>query len=48
MKMHKCVVCNRYTLKGICCGSGTKDIKPPRFSPEDRYGKYRRLMKKNG
>ena len=25
--------------------SVTRDNKPPKFSPEDRYGKYRRMAK---
>jgi H/ACA ribonucleoprotein complex subunit 3 len=46
-KIKKCCVCNEYTLKEICerCGSGTKNPLPPRFSPKDAYGKYRRMMK---
>jgi len=46
--IRKCPVCGRYTLKEVCpeCGSKTNMILPPRFSPEDHYGKYRRLAKK--
>lgn len=46
-KMRKCA-CGIYTLKKICpiCGNETKNPLPPRFSPEDPYGKYRRQMKK--
>ncbi|MHC1600046.1 MAG: RNA-protein complex protein Nop10 [Candidatus Methanospirareceae archaeon] len=46
-KIRKCEVCGEYTLKEICekCGSVTKNPKPPRFSPKDPYGKYRRMMK---
>ncbi|MFB6282924.1 MAG: RNA-protein complex protein Nop10 [Halobacteria archaeon] len=34
----------RYTMEDECpvCGSETLDTIPPRFSPEDPYGKYRR------
>jgi H/ACA ribonucleoprotein complex subunit 3 len=48
MKLHKCPECGRYTLKNICpkCNAKTIFEKPPKFSPEDVYGKYRRLMKK--
>jgi H/ACA ribonucleoprotein complex subunit 3 len=47
LKIRKCVVCGEYTLKEVCenCGSVTKNPKPPRFSPKDPYGKYRRMMK---
>jgi len=46
-KIRKCEVCGEYTLKEICekCGSTTTNPKPPRFSPKDPYGKYRRMMK---
>jgi len=52
MKMHtlirKCPKCGAYTLKLVCpnCGEKTLEALPPRFSPEDRYGKYRRMLKK--
>ena len=48
MKLHKCPVCGRYTLKNMCpkCNAETIFEKPPKFSPEDVYGKYRRMMKK--
>ncbi|MGC9443329.1 MAG: RNA-protein complex protein Nop10 [Candidatus Methanospirareceae archaeon] len=46
-KIRRCGVCGEYTLQEICpkCGSGTKRAKPARFSPQDPYGKYRRMMK---
>jgi len=47
-KLRKCVQCGRYTLKqDKCpyCGGPLKNPHPPRFSPEDRYGKYRRMLK---
>ena len=48
MKMKKCPVCNIYTLKSQCpnCGGELKVIYPPKFSVEDKYGKYRRQLKK--
>ena len=48
MKMKKCPVCNIYTLKSQCpnCGGELKVIYPPKFSVEDKYGKYRRILKK--
>jgi len=27
------------------CGEPTMEVLPPKFSPEDRYGKYRRMLK---
>ncbi len=43
-----CPDCRDYTLKDECqkCGAGVVSPHPPRFSPEDRYGKYRRKLKK--
>ncbi len=43
-----CPKCKEYTLKEICprCGSRTIWKIPPRFSPEDRWGRYRRIVKK--
>ncbi|MDI6886123.1 MAG: RNA-protein complex protein Nop10 [archaeon] len=46
-KIRKCEACGEYTLKEVCekCGRVTKNPLPPRFSPKDPYGKYRRMMK---
>jgi H/ACA ribonucleoprotein complex subunit 3 len=43
-----CKKCNEYTLEKICkkCKQKTISKNPPRFSPQDRYGKYRRELKK--
>jgi H/ACA ribonucleoprotein complex subunit 3 len=48
MRIHKCRQCDIYTLKETCpeCGVETTGIRPPKYSPEDPYGVYRRLMKK--
>jgi len=47
-KIKKCLRCGKYTLKEICplCGEKTKLAHPPKFSPEDPYGEYRRRLKK--
>ncbi len=46
MKLLKCPSCGRYTLKDAChCGGVSRPPKPPRYSPQDRYGRYRRMMK---
>ncbi|MDF2957104.1 MAG: rRNA maturation protein Nop10 [Candidatus Alkanophagales archaeon MCA70_species_1] len=46
-KIKKCAKCGEYTLKDVCvrCGERTHNPLPPRFSPADRYGKYRRMIK---
>jgi len=42
-----CEHCKEYTMKQVCkCGNKTIQAAPPRFSPEDKYGKYRRILKK--
>ena len=42
----KCTECNKYTMKEVCsCGQKTIDSRPPKYSPEDKYGKYRREAK---
>ena len=45
--MRRCS-CGRYTLQDTCpeCGSGVDVLIPPRYSPEDRFGKYRRRAKR--
>ncbi len=42
-----CKDCDRYTLYPSCpkCGAQTVQPAPPRFSPEDKYGKYRRQLR---
>ncbi len=46
--IRKCKSCEKYTLKESCpdCGHPTMMALPPRYSPEDRYGDYRRRLKK--
>ncbi|WP_455393049.1 RNA-protein complex protein Nop10 [[Eubacterium] cellulosolvens] len=47
--LYHCKTCDRYTLYSSCpdCGNRTIQPAPPRFSPEDRYGAYRRRLKKS-
>ena len=47
-KLLYCKKCDEYTLDDICnkCKNKTVLKNPPRFSPQDRYGKYRRELKK--
>lgn len=42
-----CKKCKEYTMKATCsvCASAAIDPKPPKFSPLDKWGKYRREMK---
>jgi len=44
MRIRYCPSCKRYTLKENCpsCGEETIFRVPPKFSPEDKYAKYRR------
>ncbi len=47
-RIHKCENCGRYTLKDRCpeCGRAVIGTRPARFSPQDPYGRYRRMMKR--
>jgi len=43
----KCVSCNKYTLEKHCaCGGEAIIPKPAKWSPEDKYAKYRLDYKK--
>ncbi|MEM0448359.1 MAG: RNA-protein complex protein Nop10 [Methanomassiliicoccales archaeon] len=44
----KCPKCQEYSLDERCgrCGVATVVPVPPRYSPEDRYGEYRRRLKR--
>ncbi|MEK6986825.1 MAG: RNA-protein complex protein Nop10 [Candidatus Thermoplasmatota archaeon] len=48
--LKKCLACGRYTLQDACpsCGGRAGNPMPPRYSPEDRYGVYRRRLKREG
>ena len=42
----KCAKCGKYTMKEICsCGNKTLVAKPLKYSPDDRFGSYRRKAK---
>ncbi len=47
-KILYCKTCEKYTLEETCCICKKKTISnnPPKFSPQDHYGKYRRKLKK--
>ena len=42
-QLRKCTKCNRYTLKEMCnkCGENTINVHPAKFSPDDKYLRYR-------
>lgn len=49
--LRKCEKCGKYTLKqGTCpyCGGKVRVPHPPKFSPDDKYLKYRMILKKGG
>lgn len=47
-KILKCPKCNNYTLNEKCikCKVETRNPRPPKFSLEDKYGVYRRKLKR--
>ncbi|MCL4430254.1 MAG: RNA-protein complex protein Nop10 [Chloroflexi bacterium] len=49
-QLRKCVNCEKYTLnKTSCpyCGGPVRIPHPPKFSPDDKYLKYRMAMKRS-
>ena len=44
----KCPHCKEYSMNDTCsaCGEKTLTPRPPKYSPEDKYGGYRRTAKK--
>ena len=42
-----CKECNLFTLGPTCssCNNKTLNPLPPKYSPEDKYGKYRRMLR---
>ena len=42
-QLRKCPECEEYTLKDICkkCDQSTKSVHPAKFSPDDKYLRYR-------
>jgi len=47
--LRKCERCKNYTLKkDKCqyCGGNVRVPHPPKFSPDDKYLKYRMMLKK--
>ncbi|MEF8879575.1 MAG: nucleolar RNA-binding Nop10p family protein [Candidatus Thermoplasmatota archaeon] len=48
VELFYCSNCEKYTLNKVCkkCERQTIKKKPPRYSPQDQYGEYRRKLKK--
>ncbi|KAL0485357.1 H/ACA ribonucleoprotein complex subunit [Acrasis kona] len=48
MLMRYCEGCSLYTLKASCakCEKETRSAHPARFTPDDKYSKYRVELKK--
>jgi len=48
-KIRKCVSCAAYTMRQECpqCGGETRTAHPPKYSPLDKYARYRRAEKRN-
>jgi len=44
-KLRTCPVCNAYTMAEQHCGSAAVSAYPPKYSPADKYGAYRRKAK---
>jgi len=43
----KCKECGMHTMHEMCkCGGKAVTIAPPKYSPEDKYGSYRRKVKR--
>ncbi|MBU0981002.1 MAG: RNA-protein complex protein Nop10 [Nanoarchaeota archaeon] len=46
MRLLKCKSCDRYTMKEECpCGGKAVLPQPPKYSPQDKYARYRRMAK---
>jgi H/ACA ribonucleoprotein complex subunit 3 len=48
-QLYRCTSCWKYTLNTIqcpVCKGKVVGAHPAKYSPEDRYGKYRRLLKR--
>ncbi len=46
MTILHCAKCKKYTLEPTCCGIKTQTVRPAKFSPDDKWGKYRREFKR--
>lgn len=47
MRILYCKQCKKFTMKETCeCGKETFALKPAKYSPEDKWARYRRIAKK--
>ncbi|MFH1408282.1 MAG: RNA-protein complex protein Nop10 [Nanoarchaeota archaeon] len=47
--LKRCTSCKAYTLNEDCaCGGKAVVPIPPKYSPEDKYARYRRIVKQDG
>jgi len=49
--IRKCSVCGEYTLHEDCCprcGGAVRNPHPAKFSPEDKYSRFRLRLKMEG
>jgi len=46
-QLRKCLKCKKYSLKQVCgiCKEKTASVHPAKFSPDDKYMRYRILNK---
>jgi len=46
--INKCPECSTYTMKESCkCGGKPVTVRPPKYSPDDKYAGYRRKAKRD-
>ncbi|HJJ29202.1 MAG TPA: RNA-protein complex protein Nop10 [Methanocorpusculum sp.] len=48
--IRQCPIDKTYTLLDVCpvCGHASVSVHPAKYSPQDKYGRYRRLLKHAG
>ena len=45
----RCRRCRAYSMEEKCrCGGEAITTRPPKYTPKDKYAKYRRIAKRNG
>ncbi len=44
-KIKRCTVCSSFTMSEKHCGYNPVTVHPPKYSPEDKYARYRRIDK---
>ncbi len=43
----RCEKCSSYSMTEVCaCGGRAVSVKPPKYSPEDKYAELRRKVKR--